>query len=312
MGWFALALLATLLMTVINFGDKFIVSRQIPETNAVLIYFGLVNLVFAFGLWALAGFTLYPAAIILPLMLSGALITWGNLFYLQAMAADDASKIIVLAQIQPVLVLLISLIFFGEQFSASRLIGFALIITAAVALSASRQTDIPVGRRGLRARFQSNGALWLMLTAATAWAFSAIAADSALGFVIDTPTLMLSIAYASFGYGLGSMALYVFVPPVRHSFNRVVPTTTAGMIGSAVVIETTFVIRQWVLFSAYSLGPVALISVIGSTNVFFGIAIGWALTLIVPHLFKEDIRRETLIHKAIWAAVMFAGLVLIR
>ena len=64
-------------------------------------------------------------------------------------------------------------------------------------------------------------------------------------------------------------------------------------------------------FVALSLGPVALISVVSSINVFFAILFGWILTLIAPAVFKEGISRDELLHKAVWAIVLFVGIVLV-
>lgn len=36
------------------------------------------------------------------------------------------------------------------------------------------------------------------------------------------------------------------------------------------------------------------------------------LTLLMPSIFQEDIRRSTLLRKSVWAAVIFVRLVLLR
>lgn len=314
MGWLVLALLATVILTLINFGDKLIISKTIPDTNAVLIYFAFVNIVLGGGLWVLTGFPILTPVETLGFMLAGALIIWGNLFYLRAMAADDASSIIVLAQLQPVVVLVMSTLFLNEHISTVQLIGFVCILVAAVALSINRPKDIPAARRGLRGRLpQVSGAFWLMLMAAFMWGASTVVADAAIGtFVTDFETLAISIGYSSIGYAIGGALLFLLVPPVRRSFMKTVPHTNGMMLLSVTGVEGMFVARQFIYFSAISLGPVALVAVIGSTGVFFGIVLGLMLTLLLPSIFQEDIRRSTLLRKSVWAAVMFLGLILLR
>ncbi|MEO1645064.1 MAG: hypothetical protein AAFR67_07740, partial [Chloroflexota bacterium] len=77
-------------------------------------------------------------------------------------------------------------------------------------------------------------------------------------------------------------------------------------------VESIFILRQIFLLQALTLGPVAIVSVIGSLNVFFAVILGWVLTLWRPSVFKEDIRRQTLTRKFIWAAVAFVGILLVR
>jgi len=84
MGWFPLAVLATVMITAINYLDKAIVSRHVPDSRAVLIFFALINLVFGMGLLLIVGWPILPAGLALPLMGTGALIMLGNVFYLLA------------------------------------------------------------------------------------------------------------------------------------------------------------------------------------------------------------------------------------
>ena len=72
--------------------------------------------------------------------------------------------------------------------------------------------------------------------------------------------------------------------------------------------ETFYTITQLISLLAISLGPVALVTVAGSTQVFFGIVLGGLLSLALPTIYKEDISRAGLTRKLAWAALMFAGL----
>ena len=43
MTWFLYALLATILMTLVNFGDKFVVESQVPDPLALIIFLSFFN-----------------------------------------------------------------------------------------------------------------------------------------------------------------------------------------------------------------------------------------------------------------------------
>lgn len=59
------------------------------------------------------------------------------------------------------------------------------------------------------------------------------------------------------------------------------PSSGAGLVFAN---ETLFVIARLTGYFAVALGPVSLVSVAGSTQVFFGVAYGWLLNLVVPSI----------------------------
>ncbi|HEX2907079.1 MAG TPA: hypothetical protein VHO69_09485 [Phototrophicaceae bacterium] len=81
--------------------------------------------------------------------------------------------------------------------------------------------------------------------------------------------------------------------------------------GLIFVNETVYVVAKLLTFTAAALGPVALVSVLGGTGIFFGIALGWLLTTLAPTLFKEDITRQGLTQKDLLALVLFGGIWLV-
>jgi len=75
--------------------------------------------------------------------------------------------------------------------------------------------------------------------------------------------------------------------------------------------ELIFVIAKSITFFAYSIGTASLVSVVGSTQVFFGVVYGCLLTIFFPKIIKEDISKEELLKKVIAAVVLFVGLWLV-
>ena len=75
--------------------------------------------------------------------------------------------------------------------------------------------------------------------------------------------------------------------------------------------EIIFVIGKSITFYAYTIGTATLVSVVGSTQVFFGIIFGLLLTKFAPKILKEDVSTRELTKKIVSAVALFVGLWLV-
>lgn len=308
MAWFGFAIIATLLMTLVNFGDKFIIESQIPSPLAVLVFFSFFNLITALLLWVLTGFALLPQEQAILLLIAGTAPAFAGYFYFQAVSQAETSRVIIISQLYPIFTLVLSVLFGTDTISGTQLVGFALILIAALAVTIKRTEGD--AEKDVAPMW---GVFWLLVMSNFIAAVSIVLTDNVVNvLVVDIRGLMQVTAYMGFGYWLGGMALLIFVPPVRHAFASQLKKLQRGGVVSLASVETIFVARQFFLLQALTLGPVAIVSVIGSLNVFFAVILGWVLTLWRPAIFKEDISRQTLTRKFIWAAVAFVGILLVR
>lgn len=308
MAWFGFAIMATLLMTLVNFGDKFIIESQIPNPMAVLIFFSIFNLLTAAILWVLTGFTTLPQGQAWLLIAAGTAPAFAGYFYFQAVSRTEMTRIVIISQLAPIFTLVLSVIFTQDSINGRQLLGFVLILLAALAVTLQRakpKVDAPLVP------------MWdvfgLMAAANFIAATSLVMTDSVVSAIaIDFQGLMLVTAYMGFGYFWGGLALLVLMPHVRQAFFRQWRITGRGALAAVGSVESIFVIRQFFLLQALILGPVAIVSVIGSLNVFFAVILGWVFTLWRPSIFKEDISTGSLMRKFIWAGVAFVGILLVR
>ena len=118
MTWIIPALLAPILYTIVNFIDKYIVTKEVKDYRGMPIYGTIMGLIMGSIFFVATGFPVLPLRDTLLLLLSGCLIIWSAAVYFKAISADDASKIILLFQMTPLMVLLMSYIFLGESISA--------------------------------------------------------------------------------------------------------------------------------------------------------------------------------------------------
>ncbi len=308
MTWFIYALLAAILMTLINFGDKFVVESQVPNPFALLILLSCFNLLIGIVLWIVLGFETLPLNQGALLILAGTTPALAGYFYFQAVSKTETTRIVILSQLGPIFTLILSALFLNERLTWLQFIGFVLILFAALAVTLQR-SKTEIGDI-VEPAWDIFG---LMLMTNLIAAGGLVLADSVVNTIItDFRSLTLVTAYSGLGYWVGGMFLLLFVPRVRHAFFNTIRETNIKAIASLSSVESIFVIRQFVLFMALTLGPVSLVSVIGSLNVFFAVAFGWILTIWQPHIFKEDISRNNLIQKFAWATVAFIGIVLVR
>jgi transporter family protein len=312
MEWFIFALISTLLITLVNYGDKFLVESQVQNPLALLVLLSFMNGVFALIFWLLSGFMTLPLQSALLITLAGTAPVFAGYFYFQAVLRTEASHIIVIGQLSPVFTLILGILFLGEQLTGSQLLGFALIIAAALAVSIkAKNPDSPLSSASIWTVFGLMVMTHLIYSVAIVLTDELISDIVMQGQTVKWQALLSVTAHASLGYFLGGLALLAFVPPVRNAFLSQFKQTPLKAIFALSSVEAIFAIRMFIFYLALSLGPASLVTVVGSLNVFFAILFGWILTLWRPQIFKEDIRLKSLAQKAVWAALAFAGVLLI-
>jgi len=297
MSWLVYALLAPLIFTVVNFIDKLILEKHVRNPASMPPYISIMAFFSGCLLFVVTGFPVLPFRDAAIVIFTGILTAVGAVLYYQALSMEETSKVIVLIQIQPVMVLILSFLLLHETISAIQFVGFVLILGAAVTLSA---------KRGIGG-FQLSGIFGKLLVINFLWSLSVVL----FKFVAAGDHFEPFLPYESWGFALGGLLIFLFVGSVRDAFReslRVIPRQALAIIA---VNETIFLGAKLLTLTAVALGPTALVSVLGGTQVFFGIVAGWILTLIAPSIYKENIIPSELLRKGAIAIVLFIGIALI-
>ena len=87
-------------------------------------------------LWLVTGFPMPPVRDVMIVVISGMLTAIGALLYYRALSIEETSKVIVLIQIQPVIILILSFLVLHETITVIQFVGFVLILGSAVVLAA--------------------------------------------------------------------------------------------------------------------------------------------------------------------------------
>jgi drug/metabolite transporter (DMT)-like permease len=298
MNWLFFALLAPALYTTVNFVDKYIVERQIPDYRAMVIFTAILSLIAGILFWIVTGFPLLSPQDAALMLLAGMLRSLAGLLYFAAMSRDDASNIVIFLQMTPLMVLGMSSIFLQERLTQEQLLGFVMIFTAGIGLA--------LKRGGGAIRF-SPGFFFIIgvafLEGATLVFFK---------FITESLSFSKIISYESWGIALGGLIIYLTVPAIRRAFNTSVTTMSRRGIGAIFGNESLFIVAKTTSFVAVSLGPVTLVSVLSSTSLFFAIIAGWLLTLYSSATYQEDISRANLLRKGVLVSILFVGIWLVN
>lgn len=296
MNWIFLALLAPFVYAVNIFLDKYIVSARLPDYRSLPIFGMLISLPVAVVLFVVSGFELTYGALLI--ILSGVLTIWAFSLYLEALTTEETSLLIVVIQLIPVIVLVMSYIFLGEVITFKQFLGFFLLLTSSILISVKK------GKSGLG----FSKPLVFILAADFIWAASYILIKLASEDGLSTSELVM---YESAGVVLGGICLLMFVSVVRQAFFKTIKKLKIIDLSLILINESLYLGAKILTYIAVSLGPVALVSILGSTQIFYGILLGVVLTILLPKAFKENISREGLYKKVILGVLAFVGIILV-
>jgi uncharacterized membrane protein len=297
MSWLLLALLAPALDTIVNFVDKYLVEHKLKDSRSVPVYSGLAALIFGTAVWLLAGAPFLSGRNAIILIVSGMVFMWGIALYFHALAKSQTSYIIALLQTVPIFILILSVILLDEPLTALQLVGFVLVLGAALGMSVDK----------LERRIKLTNAFYQIMAANLLIAISAVLIE----YTVNLEGFIPILAYESWGFALGSAALFLAFKRVRRAFLQGFRQVGASTLAVMFLNDSLAAISQAVTFLAITLGPVALIGVLSGTQVFYGILYGGVLTLLFPKIFKEDIAKKDIARNVALSVVLFIGVLCI-
>lgn len=298
MSWLFFAILAPLFYAVVVFIDKYILEKEVRNYLAIPIYTATIAAIFGVLIWVITGFPSLSLRDSLLIILTGILTIFGVATYFKALSSDQASTITILFQMTPIITLILSSLLLGEKISLMQFLGFLAILSATVGISSSSNFK--------KISFSNN--FLLILITDFFWASAYVL----FKFVVGTNSFATVISYEGFGIGVGGFILYHFFPSIKNAFQSISKTIKARVFLFIVINEGIFLLSRLLTYWAISKGPVALVNVVGGTQVIFAILYGFILTMIAPKIFKESISFKGLSKKIIFAILVLIGLWLVQ
>lgn len=294
--WIVFALLAPVFWVFSNFVDKYTLERYTKGIFDFLFFSTLTSWLFVIALVTLFGFPVFIPHSIIPVLLGMALIySYG--FYGKSLEQGETSRLIILFQLVPVLTLVLAFLFLGQVISLKELLAFLLVLIGATAISLDKTETGVAFTKGVK---------WMLISIAM-WVVILLFADYALTkmpfddfFILDT-----------FGTALASIPL-LLIPFTRRQIIVGIKTAVPKKYGWFVLTNSLDLFGQMSVNKSLALAPSAgLVTVAIQVQSFYGIVLGFLLTMLLPHVFKEDVSIKSLGKKIVGAFVMFGGIALL-
>lgn len=297
MNWIFLALLAPFIYAVNVFLDKYLISSRIPNYRSLPIFGVFLALPVVLILWIAGGFGFLGLGDTFWIVLSGIFTILAFSLYLEALIKEETSIVIILLQSVPIMVLILSYLILEETITQKQLLGFLLLSISSILASLKKE----------KTSFRFSKGLVYILLANLLWAFPYIFVKS----VSQNISFANLVMYESIGVIIGGTILVIFIPVVRQAFFKTISKIKKPVLGLVLLNESLFLGAKIITYLAVTLGPVALVSVLGSTQIFFGVLLGIILTLIMPKVFKEDLSQSGLGKKVGLGVLALIGVVLV-
>lgn len=302
MNWFLIALSAPALWAASSHIDKYLLEKYFKHQGigALLIFSGLIYL-FILPVFLL----IQPRVLDIPLFQAGILVAggiievFGFLIYLYAIEKDEASVVIPIFQVMPVIAYIFGYFILGETLTEKQIWGSLLIIIGAIVIS----LDLTQIKTSFKTRV-----FFLILLASVIFSLN----GAIFKFVAITEDFWVSNFWASTGDSIMGLAFFAFVGNYRRQFIALFRTNAAKVIGINVSNELITLGSGLLFRYAILLAPLALVQTVNGFQPFFVFLFGIILTLFFPKLGRETLSKKIIFQKLTAIAIMFVGTYIIN
>lgn len=301
MSWLFYALAAPAIYAAVVFVDKYLLSKEIKDYRGMPLYSALVALIVGTIFWVYADFPILSLNDTTLVVATGILTELALVAYFKAISLEEASNINIFFQSFPVVVLVLSYLFLGEQITTSQFIGFVIILASVIIASWKK------GEMLHQKNIKSLTALGLITLHNVLLAIAAIL----MKYSIEKNSFWHIFNYQSWGVFLGGFLIAILSPSIRDAFFKMIKHFRLKVLIIVFVNECFFILARAFTYLAFSLGVVALVSVLEGTQVFFGIIFGVILSMLFPKIFKESTQSLTLAKKIVTSSLLLLGIVMI-
>lgn len=301
MQWIVVTLFASMLFSIVNFIDKYLIEARVKDYRGMIVYTSLIGFLFGSAWFVFSGFPVLSKKDTVIVLFTGMLMVWHMALYFKALSLETVSNIILFFEVTPVFVLIFAFLFLGERLDISQMIGFVLVFFAVVAAS-------------LRKNEETKKHCWLSVSFLYILLASLFAATAAtlIKFTVQENSFSSILCYESWGVGVGGLLLFLLSSSAREAFVENFRTVGKKVVMVIFVNEAIFVLARVLLLYAYSIGPLALVSVLSGVNIFFGILFGLILAFFAPTIFQEKNVSLEVLKKVTLGGIALFGIWLIQ
>ncbi len=288
--WLFYALLAPLLFAFVNVFDKFLREKHLG-TFSLSVFVGLG------GFWVLAMMPFveldFSPVIVIGGLIAGLMFFLNAFPYFQALAIEEASRVIPLWAFEAPMVLILAFVFLKERLAINDYVGFILVVVGAFLVLTKKLSDV----------LKPGRAFFLMLLASSL---------ASVGIVLSkwlySETSYWTVQFLM-GLGPGSAALLTLVVL---SGKRKMFVTELKRLRKATVLQLglrqlTITAGFLVFGLALTTGSASLSAALIQLAALFVFIIATVLSHWWPSVLKEAIDKKALLTKAVAIAMVIAG-----
>jgi len=295
MHWFFITLLSPFLWGITNHIDKHLVSRYAKQVKYTSY---IISSGFFLAFAAILIFIFKPAVIhlgfgyILLMILAGCLGAIYLFPYYAAINLEEASVVVPMFQMVPILGFIFGYFLFKEQLSLVQIIAGIIIIFGSIGLSFELDKKV-------RLKWQ---VFLLMLLSSLIISVQVVIYK----FVAQHTDYWSTIFWLELGIVFFALCL-LGVRDYRNNFLNAVVRQNKKIfliIGINEVLSTT---AAFIFYYAYLFLPIAVVQLVGSVQPLFVLVIGIIASIFIPTVIYENLNRKFLAQKIIFIALILIG-----
>ena len=293
--WFYFVILSLILLSVVNVIDKILVSKYSITPLAFVMILGATSFM-PFVTLPFFRLASIPLHIIALTIIIGFIRIYYTLPYFKLLTIEEVSRVVPLWQLTPLFVLGLSSLVLNESLKAQSYVAFTLLVLGGTLFS------IKPGK-GMRLSM----AFYLMIIASFLFAAYSIALKYLYSFN-DFYTIFIWVQVGSFAAFFQLFVLKRFRNYLLQAYE-----TSNKRIGTVIVLEQVVAYVSLACFNyAISLGPVVLISALGSMQPLFVLLFATILSLQFPRVLDESMTRADVVLKGSGIIAIFVATYIIN
>ncbi|MCX6735158.1 MAG: DMT family transporter [Candidatus Peregrinibacteria bacterium] len=291
--WLLFAILAPLCWGFANPVDAAMRRSWVKNDFVLTSVFALVKLPVAIGLMIFFGGGLVLNWPFFWMFTAGIIWMLAFVFYYKAMQLEEVSRVVLILQFQPIMILLLGMVMIGETLNVSQIVAFVLILTGSV-LAAFKKKE---------SKWHFSQAFVLVLIADVLWSVGDVMFKKYVGAF---PNFWSAFSIELLGSSL--LGGFIFLMPKYRAIWR---ETKLPMKGWNLLFVSAIFGTLGSLFFAYALtlGKAALTSVIVGLQPLFALISGLILHRFINEIPRDSVKKEDLVIKGMSFLLILMGFV---
>lgn len=294
--WIYFVLISQGIWSVTSLIDKIVISKGYIKNPLVYIVLNGISSILLVFLLPFVGFEPIKVSDLLIGLLGGILFSAGVSIYYKAVQYEEISRIVMIGQLGPIFVLVLSYLFLNEALAINSFIGFLFLVAAGFAVS----------YRKVNGSFKISKSLGLMLVSIFLTSISLIIAKHIYN-VTSFWSAFLWLRVTGF-----TALLVLLLPSVRtntlSTFKAMKPKIKCLMIFKMAIDFSAFVFAGYALMK----GPTSLVAALSSSLLpLFVFILALAVSIYFPRIIKEELDKKSVLTKLAAVALIIIGIYII-